>query len=250
MSEINPAAVPLGGEVIVVEGLSNREFLEQYAAPGRVGLSVGMTLVDRMIVRAQRHLDDAHQWSSWSHAFLFQGRRADGRHWVIESDLQLHRKHIQLGVQENRTEKYFNEEHYTTLAVIDFKLEEHQVSALMHEALELAATRTRYSLRELIGTYLAMRHPGLRPRENLLARDRSFFCSAFVHHLFRKANLDLTPGVDVKHTTPEDIARTALPHTAWLLRREVPRSRVAKVAKKIRGRVRARVRRAKRKWNG
>ena len=28
------------------------------------------------------------------------------------------------------------------------------------------------------------------------------------------------PGVDFKNTTPEDIARTVLPHTTYLLRRE------------------------------
>ncbi len=33
------------------------------------------------------------------HAFLFQGARHDGHHWVIESDLQINRKHIKLGVQ-------------------------------------------------------------------------------------------------------------------------------------------------------
>ena len=46
------------------------------------------------------------------------------------------------------------------------------------------------------------------------------FCSAFVQHVFRKGGLDLTPGVDCKHTTPEDIARSTLPHRAWRLHRE------------------------------
>ncbi len=49
-----------------------------------------------------------------SHAFLFEGLRPDGCHWVIESGLQIHRKHIQLSVQENRIEKYFDEKLYTT----------------------------------------------------------------------------------------------------------------------------------------
>ncbi len=68
-----------------------------------------MTLVDKAICRAQRHLDAEARWGVWSHAFIFQGRRVDGQHWVIESDLQILRKHIQLGVQENRVAKYFNE---------------------------------------------------------------------------------------------------------------------------------------------
>ena len=109
-------------EIVAVTGLSNREFLEAYARPGRVGLSGGTTLIDRAIARAERHIDDDGRWSQWSHSFLFQGRRPDGHHWVIESDLQVHRKHIRLGVQENRISKYFDENLYTTLAVLDFEI--------------------------------------------------------------------------------------------------------------------------------
>src|SRR5213594_1051013 len=133
-------------------GLTNREFLERYARAGCIGLSGGVTLIDRAICRAERHLDAEEQWGAWSHAFLFQGRRADGHHWVIESDLQVHRKHIQLGVQENRISKYFDEKLYTVLAVLDFGLTKAQVALLVCEGLELVANRARYSLRELLGT--------------------------------------------------------------------------------------------------
>src|SRR3954471_13658147 len=88
-------------ETIIVEGLTNREFFEKHAAPGRVGLIGGPELINRLISRAQRHLNDDHTWSRWSHAFLFQGKRHDGHHWVVESDLDIKRKHIRLGVQEN-----------------------------------------------------------------------------------------------------------------------------------------------------
>ena len=117
------------GQVIRCQPLSNREFLERYAQPGRIGLSCGGSWIDKAICRAERHLDDMERWGAWSHAFLFQGKRADDCHWVIESDLQIHRKHIQLGVQENRVAKYFDENLYTTLAVLDFGLSETQVSA-------------------------------------------------------------------------------------------------------------------------
>src|SRR5437763_14280559 len=70
--------------VITVKDLSNQEFLKRYAAPGRVGLSGGPTLVDKAICRAQRHLHPHKQWGLWSHAFLFQGQRADGQPRVIE----------------------------------------------------------------------------------------------------------------------------------------------------------------------
>jgi hypothetical protein len=234
-------------QIIAVTGLSNREFLERHAAPGRVGLSGGVTVIDQAICRAQRHLDPRERWGVWSHAFIFEGVRADGHHWVIESDLQLQRKHIQLGVQENRITKYFDETLYTSLAVLDFGLPVAQVGMLVREGLELVAAREQYSLRELLGTLLALRHASLRGRANLLARERSVFCSAFVQHLFRKAGLDLAPGVDVKNTAPEDIANSPLPHTAYVLKRAVAGSRIEEAAKKASLRVKARLRLAKRK---
>jgi len=198
-----------------------------------------------VICRAQRHLDDAWRWSKWSHAFFLQGTRADGHHWVIESDLQFERKHIRLGVQENRMTKYFDEGLYTPLAVLDFGLGEDQIAALVCEGLDLVATRARYSLRELVGTYLALHHPHLRRRENLLSRDRSFYCSAFVHHLFRKAGIDLAPGLAIKHTTPEDLSRTAVPHVTYLLQRATPSGRLTRLARRVKRRVRAHFKQAR-----
>lgn len=208
-------------QTIVVTDLSNREFLERYAQPGRVGLSSGLTLADRVICRAQC-LDG--EKGSWSHVFMFQGLRADGHHWLLESDLQFHKKNIQLGVQENRIAKYFDEDLYSSLAVIDFGVTEDQIGTLVREGLEMVASRTRYSIRELVGTYIALKRPELRGKENVLARDSSVFCSALVQHLYRKAGLDLLPGVNHKHTTPDDISRAKLPHVTYLLKREKKRT--------------------------
>jgi hypothetical protein len=220
--------VPAQAQTVVVTGLSNREFLELYARAGRIGLSGGITLIDQAICRAERHLDQRQIWSLWSHAFLFQGQRLDGCHWVIESDLQIHRKHLQFGVQENRISKYYDEGLYTGLAVLDLGLTEEQIACVLREGLELVANRALYSLRELFGTLIALRRPELRSRSNLLARERSLYCSALLQHLFRKAGLDLVPGVDSKHTTPEDIARTPVPHLAYVLQRDVGRSKLTR----------------------
>ena len=236
-------------ETIVVTGLSNSEFLQRYAMPGRIGLSGGSSLIDKVITRAERHVDAEERWSLWSHAFLFQGQRHDGHHWVIESDLQIDRKHIRLGVQENRVSKYHDEQIYSTLAVLDFGLSEAQVSSLLREGLELVASRARYSLRELLGTIIALRHPELRGRDNLLARESSMYCSAFVQHLFRKLDLDLAPGIHCKNTTPEDISRTPVPHATYLLQRGLVRTKLEHLKVKLRRRVRARIHHLKRKGN-
>ena len=235
----NRPAVP---EIVIERGISNRDFLERHALAGRVGLSTGVSLVDRAITRAERHLDAEGRWGGWSHAFIFEGPRADGQHWVIESDLQFHRRHYRLGVQENRIAKYGNEEVYTGLAVLDFGLTAEQTRALLTEALELVAAHTRYSIRELWGTLVALHQPHLRAQENLLARDNSFFCSAFVLHLFRRAGLDLTPGLDVKNATPEDLIRSVVPHRTWLLVREAPHSRIAAAARRVTRKVKVGVR--------
>src|SRR5215475_7266690 len=226
-------------ETVVLTELSNREFLQRYARPGHIGLSGGVTLIDKAICRAARHVHGKKKWGAWSHAFLFEGERHDGHHWVIESDLQFHRRHISLGVQENRVSKYFDEKLYSTLAVLDFGLTEAHTSCLLREGLELVATRARYSLRELLGTLIALRRPELRGRDNLLARERSMYCSAFVQHLFRKAGFELAPGVVGKNTTPEDIAQTSVPHVTYLLTREQTESKLVELKSRLHRRIRS-----------
>jgi hypothetical protein len=206
--------------VVTVRKDSNREFLETHARPGRVGLVGGTTVIEKVIRRAERHVDPTEQWSLWSHALVFEGRRVDGQHWVIESDLDIHHKHIRLGVQENRVDKYFNEKMFPTLAVLDFGLTEEQTGIVIREALEMVASQMRYSLRELFGTMVALRHPKFRPKTNLLAREKSMYCSGFVQYVFQKAGVELVPGVHPSHNSPEDISRTPVPHTTYLLRRD------------------------------
>lgn len=225
-------------QLIRVNGLTNREFFAQHARAGRIGLVGGGELLNRLIARAQRHLDRNHHWSMWSHAFIFQGERIDGHQWVIESDLDIHRRHIRLGLQENRVTKYFADEDYTVAAILDFGLTEEQMRRVLALSLDLVANNTRYSLRELAGTAWAMHRPALRPAENLLARDRSFYCSAFVRHVFSQAGIELAGGVAEKNTTPEDIFRSAAEHTQWLLVRKRPVSKVKATVRRVRARIR------------
>jgi hypothetical protein len=165
--------------------------------------------------------------------------RPDGHHWVIESDLQIERRHIRLGVQENRISKYFDDLSYTRLAVLDFGLTDSQVQLLVHEGLELVASRTRYSIRELIGTLIALRLPDLRAQDNILAREKSMYCSAFVRRLFRRTGIDLAPGIDEKHTTPEDISQTPVPHVTHVLKHGLDRSPLKRLSVRVRRQVRA-----------
>jgi hypothetical protein len=217
-----------------ISELTNHEFFERHAAAGRIGLVCGSSVVDRAITRAQRPLDLDSQGPGWSHAFLLQGRRKDGFHWVIESDLEIHRRHVRLGVQENRLTKFLKDSDYPRLAILDLGLNESQAEAVIGAALGLVADRTRYSIRELFGTLLAVRRPELRPQENRLSRKRSLFCSAFVQHCFRQVGIDLMPGVDTKNTTPNDLARSPVLQTLWVLDRPVEQPKLARTVQRIR----------------
>jgi hypothetical protein len=227
--------------------LSNREFLATLARPGLVGLACGDTLIDRVIARAEREVSPEKAWGRWTHAFVIGERRCDGQLWVIESDLDLHRRHIRLGAQENRIDKYDDGTVYTSLALLDFGLTPETVTRLLAGGLEMVAGRTRYSLRELVGTFIALRHPQLLSRRNPLERPESFYCSAFVRCLFLRVGLDLTPGLDIKHTAPENLWHSPLAPEAWLLAGAVPESRIARTVDGVRRQVRLnRIRRQRR----
>jgi len=201
---------------IPLDTLSNAEFLGRYAAPGRVGLCGGNDLVNMAIRRAQGFVTEDGHRSPWSHAFLFTGERADAHHWVVESDLDLRSRHLRLGAQENRVDRYFDEAAYPNLAILDFGLDAEQTRRVMAEALDLVAGGSHYALREILGTLLALPSASVRRRRNLLAAEGALYCSAMVQHCFASAGLRFRPQIDGKNLTPHDIARSALPHTAWL----------------------------------
>jgi hypothetical protein len=170
--------------VNAVEGMSNAEFLARYAGPGRVGLCGGADLINRVIRNLQYHVTADGERSPWSHAFLCSGQRADGRHWVLESDLDLRHKQIRLGVQENRIDRYHDEDAFPNLAILDFGLDEAQTRAVLSSGLDLLSGLSHYSLRELVGTLLAMRHASLRKRRNVLENEGALYCSALVLHCY------------------------------------------------------------------
>ena len=206
--------------LVRVEGVSNAEFLEQYAGAGRIGLCGGNEVINRVIRKLQYHVTaDGHR-SPWSHAFLCSGRRLDQRNWVLESDLDLRHKQIRLGVQENRIDRYHDDALFPNLAIIDFGLDEAQTQAVMARGLDLLAGLSQYSLRELVGTLLAMQMDGLRKRRNLFEVEGSLYCSAMVQHCYEGVGVEFVPGVHHKNITPHDISICPRARTTYLLVRE------------------------------
>ncbi len=203
----------------MVTAQSNAEFLLTHAAPARIGLAGGNHPIDRTIRRAQRLLTRGDD-SAWSHAFLFGVQRNDDHWWVLESDLDLRHKQIRLGAQENRLDKYFDMAQWPNLAVLDFGVTGEKAQCILAAALDLLANATRYSLREIVGTALALARPSLRGRENLLAREGSLYCSAFVQHCYATIGMNFVSGLTLKNTTPHDIASTRIAHHAHYLVRQ------------------------------
>jgi hypothetical protein len=224
---------PVAPRVVLVEGIGNAEFIETYASPGRVGLCGGVDFINKSIRKLQHYLTPEGHRSPFSHAFLFSGRRIDGRHWVLESDLDIHHKQIRLGVQENRADRYHDEESFPNLAILDFGLSAEQQAIVLSEALDLLSGLSHYSLRELLGTLMSMRHATLRRRRNLLESEGALYCSAMVQHCYAKVGIEFAAGVNHKNVAPHDIFATRYPHTAYVLIREPGRSSLRDFAERV-----------------
>jgi hypothetical protein len=190
----------------------NQNLFDMFAKPGVVGLAGGAHFIDRTIRKVQRHWRADAPRSLYSHAFICSGVRGDGHHWVLESDLEIRTKQIRLGVQENRAAKYFSALDYPNLALLDFQLDTAQTTSVITSALDLLAGAATYSLRELLGTLIALQRPTLRAKENLLSREGAVFCSAMVQHCFHPIGIEFSAGVSIKNTTPEDISATSFLH--------------------------------------
>jgi hypothetical protein len=199
----------------IITDISNREFIERYAKPGCIGLVGADTPIDNSIKKMQKHITADGKSSLWSHAFIYSSKRYDGHWWIVESDLEFHRKQMHLGVQENRAEKYYDDNHFPNLAILDLNLNEGQQNMVLGEALNLVNARTEYSIREVFGALYTMLKKESRGDENKMARENSLFCSAMVQHCYSKLGWTLGEGISLKQLAPEDIATTKIPHTQY-----------------------------------
>ncbi|BDU16297.1 hypothetical protein [Lysobacter auxotrophicus] len=205
----------------IVPATGNAAFIHKYAAPGCIGLVGGRDWMTKLIRKAQAPLTSDGHRSLWSHAFVFSERRVDGHWWVIESDLDLRYRQIRLGVQENRVDRYFDDEAFPNLAILDFGLTDAQVLQVQRAGLDLLSGLVSYSLSELMGTLLAMHSRRLRRRENLLAKEGALYCSAMVQHCYAAAGIEFLPGVLGKNIAPHDLDESPVPHATHRLIRDL-----------------------------
>jgi len=199
--------------------VTNEDFFNRFASPASIGLVGGTAFIDKTIIKAQKKITPDKKPALFSHAFLIGEKRMDDKWWVIESDLEFHRKQIKLGVQENRLDKYFDENLFPNVAILDFKLAPTEKKSIINEGLELVSGRAKYSLREILGVFLSFTKE-TRNTNNPFAQENSFICSALVQHCYSKANICFNNEVSLKHITPFDIYSTKLEHAAHKILRE------------------------------
>ncbi len=198
-------------------GITNEQFFKRHAAMGRVALVGGTTAIDKGIRFAQRHLIAEGRHSYWSHVFVLQGERVDGSQWLLESDIDIRLgKMLRVGVQENRIDKYADEKAYPNVAVLDFGFSDADARKLVSAGLDLVSGATRYALGGLVKTYVAI----LRQQVGKERKQDSTFCSSFVRAVYQHVGIDLAAGVAVRHTAPEHIAQTRIPHERFELIRQ------------------------------
>ncbi len=199
----------------------NAELIRKHARPGCIGLCGTSDWIGKAIRKAQAPLTDDGHRSLWSHAFLFSEQRLDGHWWVLESDLDLRNRQLRLGAQENRADRYFDDEAFPNLAILDFDLDAGQTRKVQVAALDLLAGLSSYSLSELVGTLFAMHSTRLRRRGNLLSKEGALYCSAMVQHCYGAAGIDLMPGVHGKNVAPQDLYDCTLPHRTHSIIRDL-----------------------------
>lgn len=209
---------------------SNQAFLLRHAAPGRIGLCGSSDWIGKAIRKAQAPLTNDGHRSLWSHAFIFNEQRLDGHWWVLESDLDVRYRQIRLGVQENRIERYFDDQAFPNLAILDFGLDAAQTRKVQIAGLDLLSGLSSYSLSELVGTLFALHSTRLRRRDNLLAREGALYCSAMVQHCFAAAGVEFIPGVHGKNIAPHDLYDSEVPHQTHSLVRDLGISSLRRLA--------------------
>jgi hypothetical protein len=180
------------------------EFWRAYAQPGQVGLVGIRFCLARLVEKGQARLTADGQPSEWAHAFLFQSPR-DGVPWIYESDTGFMVHGLFRWVpraQENSVVRWSGHR-MVRACVLDAGLSEGQVEATLARARELISRGTKYRLREMLGTWIALERGHLE-KESLFHTRNALHCGAFVRACLLAAGVDpFGPGIAVSNTAPE-----------------------------------------------
>ena len=202
-----------------ISSISTKEFWQQYAKKGAVGLVGGTLWIHRAICEAQALITPDGKPSLWAHAFVFTGKRPDGQEWIAESDIVVEplRMRIINGAQENRISKYYGTDKALHCAVLDLGLGDPDADKVVQKALDMVVKKIMYPVSGLFGTLFAYLFKTEKWR-NLWNTPDALYCSAFVQEAYHAAGIDLAAGVATTHTSPEHLWQTKIPHKAYVLK--------------------------------
>ena len=201
-------------------GISREEFWKRCATKGAVGLVGGTSCIHRAICEAQALVTPDKKPSLWAHAFIFTGRRPEGSDWIAESDItvELLRRQIINGAQENTIGKYYGTGKALNCAVLDFGLSDPDADKAVQKALDMVVQEIKYPISGLFGTFFAYLFSTEKWRNLWNTRD-ALYCSAFVQEAYLAAGIDLAKGVATTNTSPEHLWQTKVPHKTYVLKR-------------------------------
>lgn len=200
----------------VVNERSNREFLAQHSKAGRIGLIGGSNWIHRGVRLGQALLPEFGRASLWSHVVVLSG---GGQ--LYESDITIKWQELKLvnGAQENPLGKYFDDQKYPYLAILDFELSDEQTQMVLDACRKMIDEGVLYPISGLIGTGLAyLFHT--EKRKNVWGSKNALYCSAFAQKSYEAVGIDFTESAHATHTSPEHIWRTPVSHEIFIRENE------------------------------
>jgi hypothetical protein len=189
-------------------------------SPGAIGIVGTDDAIGMVIRRLQGPLVPDGKPSWWDHCFIMGELRRDRRGpkatvayspYILESayGADFPMQENRGGAQENWVGKWCGPE-IEHAAVVDFGLTDAEREQVLASALHLASEHVRYSISELIGTWIAIAWRQLA-LINPMMKTHSMYCSAFVRYCYLRAGHDfITDYVSMTNTTPEHIAAAGL----------------------------------------
>jgi len=193
------------------------DFFTTNYKPGLIAVVGTNDAIGLAIREAQKEITTDKKPSLWSHCFILGEMRFDlnGTNntkmkspYIFESDLHvnLFEPQVRNGAQENWIGKWCSDE-VENAALIDFQISADKTDTVLATALQLVDEQVLYSIKDLIGTWLAV--TTLKQwLPNPLHDEHAMYCSAFVRWCYQQSEVDfIDNAIDVFNTTPEDVAQ-------------------------------------------
>jgi hypothetical protein len=218
-SDEGEQTVSFPSDCVIVDEESPEDFLQQHGRTGRVGLFGGSPVGHRIVRWGQSPITSDRLPSLWSHVVIFSEEKSAKFLYESDMDVGLFPPHLRDGAQRSPISKYFKERRWLYMSILDFLVTDDDAHRVLETCRRMIRQRVRYPVIGLIGTGLRYRIGGVHAGETGLD-SRGLFCSTFVQKAFMEIGIRFHQGVPLRHTGPEHIWQSAIPHHTYLRRKE------------------------------